>query len=266
MKSLRDWVADRLDGCTPPELAGAVQSLRYQGKLAWDRLELSDSMRSAGFSLFPAEEGGAARAGTAPPSGPDDPDDYPGEVNDQTTGGDTATPLAGPAAGRREPTQPVSASEAGGHRGHNAHAHAGGFVPRKLLHQAGVHAAATRAASRPLPAPDHEPEVARQVREECNELAGRRSRARSTATVRQPLELRKYGVPDMDLSEAIGTMLTDSPQAVMRAVSRKHPGLWRRSILLSRTRGESPMQALYAALERGLAELEGAAGLDQAAA
>jgi hypothetical protein len=75
-------------------------------------------------------------------------------------------------------------------------------------------------------------------------------------TVSQPLELKKYGVPDMTFSEAIGSMLSDDPKAIMRAVSRKHPAMWRRCILLGRATGKSPMQALYAALEAGLEQLE----------
>jgi hypothetical protein len=107
-----------------------------------------------------------------------------------------------------------------------------------------------------VPAPEHEPEIARLVREEVEEKRTRRRSALSTATVSQPLELRKYGVPDMTFSEAIGSMLSDDPKAIMRAVSRKHPAMWRRCILLGRATGKSPMLALYAALEAGLDQLE----------
>jgi hypothetical protein len=295
-------------GCSPAELAASVQSLRYQGKLAWDALELSPSMieqdaapcaagdgsagvcesaaepssiacadgspradcsQSSGSSKVPEAEDGDVRntlsappssnlsseppqpiqppaateapgsaepgvrdgadslieSGAAPsaPSGPDDEDDedYPGGVND--------------AAPALQPQRPFSADR----------------------HRAGVHAAATRAAAKRLPIPAHEPEVAREVREEAEELRARRNRARSTGTVRIPLDLtRKFDLPDMNFSEAIGSMLSDTPQSVMRAVSRKHVDLWRRCILLGRATGKSPMQALYSALEAGLEQLE----------
>jgi hypothetical protein len=271
-----------LIGCSPAELAAAALSLRYAGKMSWDSLELSPSMMdtrsspatcsaaaeaegaaaspapskdTSGSSKVPEAEGGVVRnslsasppsttdapgsaelgvgdgadslieSGAAPsaPSGPDDEDDedYPGGVNDVAPG--------------LQPQRPFNADR----------------------HRAGVHAAATRAAAKPLPIPAHEPEVARQVREEAEELRSRRNRARSTGTVRIPLDLtRKFDLPDMNFSEAIGSMLSDTPQSVMRAVSRKHVDLWRRCILLGRATGKSPMQALYSALEGGLEQLE----------
>jgi hypothetical protein len=270
LRSLREWVAASAGDCSAAELAAAVQALRYQGKLHWDRFELAPSMIETSGAPVPEREGGGdgtpARAvGQTPPSsvssrqreetpqsvgcdegaggegkpilddaGPDDPeDDYPGNVNDAT--GDR----------RRR-------------RGWGANPGAG-FVSRKGLHQAGVHAAATRAGAKPLPAPAHEPEVARQVREEVNEQAARRNRAKSTGTVRVPLELRdRFKLDDLTGSEAIGCMLTEDPKAVMRAVERRHPGLWRRCILLARATGKSPMEALYRALERGLDDIEAA--------
>lgn len=225
-------------------VAAAVQSLRYQGKVKWDRLELSDSMLCSGDTAASAdtlerssgappedkgpEDGGdetrnsAISAITPPPSsGPDDhdgpEDEYPGEVND-------AQPAPTPASTY-------------GHRG-------------------GLHAQASRAYRHPVPAPDHEPEIARLIREEANSSVERRRVARSTATVRQPIECRKFGIPDMDLTEALSSMLSDDPQSIMRAVSRKHPAMWRRVIFLSRALGKTPMQTLYDALERGLDEME----------
>lgn len=233
-------------GLTAAEALVAVHALRFAGKLKWDKLELSPSMLagddpaqgSAGAP--PVEEGGAelqASAVEAPPSGPDDPDDYPGEVNDTA-----ASELQAPVDGRR-------------HNTHNAAGHDGGFVPKRLAHAAGVHAANTRAATRPVAVPEHEPEVARQVREETEETLGRRRWARSTATVSQPLEIRKFG-KDLDFTEGLQTLLVERPQDLMRAIERRHPALWRRVILLGRGRGERPGQALYAALEAGLAALE----------
>jgi hypothetical protein len=157
-------------------------------------------------------------------------------VND-IDGGSCAGTAAGPAAAP-EP-QPVT-----------------GFGSRRQLHSAGIHAANTRAAARPLPAPEHEPEIARLVREECNETAARRSRARSTGTVRQPLELRKFGVPDMTLAESVSSMLVEDPHDLVVVVNRKHPQLWRRVLLLGRAMQLRPAEALFAVIERGLGELE----------
>jgi hypothetical protein len=222
LKTARPWIAERLDGCTPAELAGAVQALRYAGKLAWDSLELSDSMRAAG---------------------PDDHDDYPGEVNDRSTGETSAQPVAPPALPNPEPVAPAVAS---------SRPLCSAATSRKV----GLHTAQTRAGSRPLPAPQHEPEIARQVREEVNEGMARRRLAKSTSTVAQPLELKKFGVADMSLAEGIQSLLAENPQDLIAAVSRKHNVLWRRVIELGRASGQRPSEALYAALERGLQQLE----------
>lgn len=225
---LRRRVAAEVGACSSAELAAAVQALRYQGKLSWDRLSLSPSMieteRAVAPVAAPAEAPPGASAADGPEgsnssaeaSGPDDEDDedYPGGVNDL------------------RPPRPLA--------------------PRRTSVRAGVHAANTRAASRPLPVPEHEPEVARQVREEVEALSDRRRRASSTSTVRQPLEIRKFGIPDLNLGEAIDCMLSQEPQAIMRAVQRTHVDNWRRVILLARATGRTPMQVLFDALERGL--------------
>jgi hypothetical protein len=214
--------------CTAAELSEVIQALRFQGKLQWDRLALSPSMlagavaREETAGALPAAEGGAAPISVSvevPPSGPDDPErDYPGEVNDK----------------KLAPAAPVSTF---GHRGR--------------------HTAQTRAANKPVPPPRHELEVERQVREEANETVGRRQLGRSTATVRQPLELRKFGVPDLSFAEGCASLLAETPQDLMRAIERKHVATWRRVIQLGRARGERPAEALYAALAAGLAALEG---------
>lgn len=278
--------------CSAAELAAAVQSLRYQGKLEWDRLELRESMKSAGAP--PAAEGAGddpARHALASP-GPDDEDDderpapnpYPTETNDEAIEGPARNgpvPAEGPpgdgadAIRHEQPAVPVGrveeprpdpagdqrsraprAAEAAGGGPKAVPPVSGGFVPKALLHQAGIHAAQTRAASRPVPAPEHEPEIARLVREEATEVSARRHRASSTGTVRQPLELRKFGIADLSLAEGIATMLAEEPHDLVVAIARKHPKLWRRIVLLGRARGEQPAQALYAVLEAGLDELE----------
>lgn len=253
-------------GCSAAEAAAAVQALRYQGKIAWGALELSPSMvaqsggeepstQSSSGAALEAEGGGRGRfetvaqtrepppsddeqasgavlsaptraadgpggSGTELLSGPDDdepePDDYPGEVNDQA---------------RERPAFPSTPP--------------GGW--RKASNVAGV---------RPVPVPEHEPEIARLVREEAESATGRRRLARCTGTVRQPLEARKFKIPDLTLHEGVATMLAEDPQDIMRAVQRKHPATWRRVVLLARQLGQSPMQTLYAALERGLDQLE----------
>jgi hypothetical protein len=86
----------------------------------------------------------------------------------------------------------------------------------------------------------------------------RRARSRSTATVRQPLECRKFGVPDLSFTEGVQSLLAEHPNDLMAAISRKHIQTWRRILLLARARGERPAQTLYAVLECGLAELEAA--------
>jgi hypothetical protein len=228
-------------GLSATSVATEVQALRYQGKILWNTLELSPSMSAGdepapGSTIAPIveEEGGVAEPRTEveapPPSGPDDHDDYPGEVND---------------AGSQSPG-----------RHHNAHGHDGGFIPKKLLHKAGVTAAATRAAARPLPVPEHEPEIARLVREEVEEIRTRRRSALSTATVSTPLELKKFGVPDLTFAEGMQSLLAENPNDLMAAISRKHAATWRRVILLGRALGQRPAQTLYACLEAGLAELE----------
>lgn len=251
LKAVRPFVGELVDGCTPAELAAAVQSLRYQGKLSWDRLALSPSMLAGeepapGSAIAPiaAEEGTAAAKSTSPSSGPDDDDDYPGEVNDTTGAGNSAA-LAGPAEGASSPS-PVH-----------------GFVPRRLLHQAGISTAITRAGARPVPVPEHEPEVGRQVREEVEQTMLRRRRATSTATVSQPLELRKFGVPDLNFAEGMQSLLAETPHDLMAAIARRHVALWRRVILLGRARGERPAEALYAALEAGLQQLEEPTATDE---
>lgn len=279
LKAVRPLVAERINGCSPAELAGAVQSLRYQGKLSWTALELSASMIEtagvapsspaegaalAGAAPFNAQDTGwasgtareassasssgdamrdtvrapqregepaagaephaelpaAASTGEEPPapeaSGPDDHDDYPGEVNDAAR----PSPFARP-----------------------------GTI-------GGRHAAATRAGARPAPPPLHEPEIARLVREEAEEAGDRRRRATSTATVRQPLELRRFRLPDMSVVEAVTTIFAEEPHDLVVAINRKHPELWRRILLLGRATGQRPTQALYAVIEAGLAALE----------
>lgn len=275
MGTIRKAIAAELGQCSPAELAAAIQALRYQGKLAWDGLELSQSMieqdaapcaaeggadhtpssTDAAGSAEPVVEGGAEAGRVVPVEVPpsDDPeDDYPGEVNDVAGGAPPAAPAAGPIPPpvvARERPLPAVAHE-------RAVTGSGSFVPKALLHKAGVHAASTRAGSRPLPVPAHEPEIARQVREEAEELRSRRYRARSTGTVRVPLELRKFGVPDLSFGEGVATMLAETPHDLIAAVHRKHPQLWKRVIQLGRAEQRRPAEALYAALERGLDELE----------
>lgn len=120
----------------------------------------------------------------------------------------------------------------------------------------GWHKASNAAGAKPLPVPAHEPEIQRLVREECDYAAERRRRARSTGTVRQPLELRKFAVRDMDLAEGVSSLLVEQPNDLMVAISRKHPQLWRRVLLLGRAEQMRPAEALYAALEAGLDQME----------
>jgi hypothetical protein len=303
MAELRHLVEAELGQCSPAGFAGAVQALRYQGKLSWDRLELSPSMvaqsdgeepstQSCGAPLQ-AEGGAAAAKATSPPSnpgaGPDDEDDedYPGGVNDiaEETGregptGDGPLPAEGearhvpdalrhdqpalPVGGVEEPrSDPADDQPAGAGDGRQTDAGGAkavppltGFVPKPLLHQAGIHAAQTRAAAKPPPAPAHEPEISRLVREEATAAGARRYRARSTGTVRQPLELLALKMPDLSLVETVSSMLAEDPHDLVAAIHRKHPPLWRRILQLGRATGQRPAEALYAALERGLDELE----------
>lgn len=313
---IRAAIAAELGQCTPAELAGAIQSLRYQGKVAWDRLELSPSMTANEDRQDPVEETAGAKPSApavgpegegpfstgCPSSGPDDPEnDYPGEVNDeaeQGPQGNGTLPAEGqagngaerlryvepslPRRGLAQPgTDPASNQRASAQKPDDDPARSGparvppalgrplpaiaheratgetrGFVPKHLLVKAGVHAAQTRAAARPVPTPEHEPEIARQIREEVEGTLDRRRRSTSTATVRQPLELKKFGVRDMTFGEGVASLLAENPNDLMAAITRKHAELWRRVLLLGRATDQRPAEALYAALERGLEELE----------
>ena len=244
MREIRLAIAAETGGCTPAELAAAVQSLRYAGKIAWDAIALSDSMITNGAEQETpaAPEGGAGSRPTdgAPPSSPDpappewapadgpeancaasgpddeDDEDYPGGVNDAEA--------ARPAPQRSPPGGWRKASNIGG--------------------------------ARPSPAPAHETEVQRSIREQAADTVARRRLARSTGTVSHPLELRKFGVPDMDFAEGVASLLVEEPKDLIAAVTRKHPQLWRRVILLGRRAGKRPAEVLFEALEAGLDAIE----------
>lgn len=211
-------------------------------------------------------------------------DPYPGEVNDEAGSGpeaeqggarvepvppesphgDLPLPVREdqptlPQRGVEEPRSDAAANQPAGPVGADqAPAARSAAVPPLNEPKApgGWKKASNIAGARPVPAPAHEPEIARLVREEGNEASDRRRLARSTGTVRQPLEIRKFGIPDLNVSETVTCMLAEDPQDVMRAISRKHPATWRRVILLARATGKTPMQTLYATLERGLELLE----------
>lgn len=223
-------------GCSAPAFAAAVQSLRYQGKVKWNCLELSPSLAANGGGEDPPQQSAGVREPAvdgpegAPSSGPDDEED--GGVNDVAR----ERPLPAPARVR-----------GGGGKG---------FVSKRLLHQAGIRASQTAAARRAPPAPTHEPEIARLVREESTASLARRAQAQSTGTVNQPLELRKFGVPELSVVEAVTSLLAESPHDLVVAVTRKHPALWRRILLLGRATDQRPAAALYAVIEAGLEALE----------
>jgi hypothetical protein len=235
-------------GCSAAELAGAIQALRYAGKVKWECLELSPSMAANGGGEDPPQQSAGVREPAvdgpegAPSSGPDDEEG--GGAADATL---TSPPSnAGPDDEEDDGVNDAAPSAPRLTR----------HTKREVSAPGGWTKASNIAGTRPVPVPAHEPEIARLVREESTAIGERRRQARSTGTVRQPLELKKFGVPDMDLSEALSSMLSDTPQSIMRAVQRKHPLMWRRCILLSRELGKSPMQALYDALEAGLDQLE----------
>jgi hypothetical protein len=193
-------------------------------------------------SAAEGEGGVAAAEQTSPPSiapGPDDEDDD--GVNDSGVEQPVARQAHNLEVAGSSPapaTNKDCAQQRGRGRRHNAHQHDGSFVPKRLLHSAGmIHAATTRGAARPVPVPEHEPEVARQVREEVEEIRTRRRTAISTATVSQPLELKKLGVGDLTLVEGLQSFLAESPNDLMAAILRKHPLVWRRVILVGRARG-----------------------------
>jgi DNA-directed RNA polymerase subunit L len=238
--------------CSAAELAGAVQALRYGGKLKWDALELSPSMidqdtvssrqreetprsvgcdeRAAGGAKPIPDEGGPTAAG------PDDEDDedYPGGVND-IDGGSCAGTADDPAAAP-EP-QPVT-----------------GFGSRRQLHSAGIHAANTRAAAAAAGAGARARDRApgpRGMQRNAARRPGALDRHRPAAA--RAAQIRG---PDMTLAESVSSMLAEDPHDLIVAVNRRHPLLWRRVLLLGRASAERPAQALYAAIERGLDELE----------
>lgn len=310
LAEIRRAIAAELGGCTLGELQAAVQSLRFAGKLDWDSLTLSPSMR-----------------------GPDDDDGYPGEVNDfgsssvqgdDVAGGQIDPSKAKPPANeqqsvspsapghpealaksaaepaQRQPPPPASisaaapphtnpgalpsietdaeqstaavmpgadpnpgASEVGGHSLPGSEpfptARPGQSDRAAGLHQydrakAGRRLTNLRAAQRPMPAPKHESEVARAVREEANDIGQRRRKATSTATVSRPLELVRSG--ELTPVEGITTMLAEHPHDLAGAIGRRHPETWARIIRLGRARHQRPSLTLYDVLEAGLAALE----------
>lgn len=257
-KVLRARVAEMLgDACSPAELAATVLSLRYRGKLEWDRLALSESMKLAA-EVEPALAAASASADVpSTAAGPDDEDDedYPGAVNDRAV----EQPVARPAHNLED--RPASRSEgraaaADGSSPAPATGPSGGFVARSSPRKGSIRGASTRASTRPLPPPRHESELARLVREECNERARRRALARSTGTVRTPVELKPVGPAGLSFAEGVAALLAETPADVMLAIRRKHPQLWRRVILVGRRAEKRSAEALYWALEAGLDAIE----------
>lgn len=95
-----------------------------------------------------------------------------------------------------------------------------------------------------------ESSVRERVEAEAAASGARRRLAQSTGTVSHILDLNP------GLVERIQTELADSPSDLIKAVTRKHPVLWRRAVLLGRATGMSPAGALYRAIEAGLDALE----------
>lgn len=152
-------------------------------------------------------------------------------------------------------------------------------APQRSNPDAVATAAAKRAIAAPAPAATS---VADQVKQEASDAGTRRQLARSTGTVtaaaalpapagetdRLPGRLfdppkeprRRIALPpDLTLVESVQSLLAETPEDLIRAVSRAHPKAWRRLIELGRATGQRPGQAFYAALEAGLDHLEGAA-------
>ena len=97
-------------------------------------------------------------------------------------------------------------------------------------------------AQEPAPQP-----IADQVRAEALQNGKRRRIARCTGRI-HPV--------DLSLPERIQTEMAAEPQDLIKAIHRRHPSLWARSVQLSRQLAVLPATALYQALELGLDALE----------
>lgn len=204
---IRRAIAAEVGSCSQVDLRGAIERLRYQGKLHWSRLELSASM------LLPGE--GASRA---------DPSLMIDEA--PTIAAAAAHPAPDPSTGSGQ------AGEKGLQHGN-----------RQL---AAVRSSAVRAGNRPVPAPTHESEVQRAVREEADVAHVRRVAARAGCGKVVPATL----------TESVATILAEQPADLIVAINRRHKAAWDRILMLGRATARRPGQALYDVLERGLAALE----------
>ncbi len=243
---IRRAIAEETGACSGDDLRAAIDRLRMQGKMHWQRLELSPSMLINQEVRGGQPEAGASGPPAAGPFDDDGPEDeYPGEVNDRSAPARRAQHPPAPQGSGQGVAAPASVSAPEPP------------LPSITAQARGVHGAATKAGARPVPAPAHEPEIQRLVREEATARCDRRRLARSSGTVRQPLGVGLLvGEEPVSLSEAVASLLAEEPHDLIVAINRRHNSAWRRIVMLARATDRRPGQALYDVLERGLAELE----------
>lgn len=288
---IRSAIAGELGACAAQDLRRAIERLRFQGKLHWTTLELAPSMlvdQVKNEALPPAH--GAAADGPVRecrPSGrrvaPTDdpaPSSDPGKSNpagrelyellraegekrglkpsrvSMVVFGNAAQMSIMKGSDRPVRQQTVdkardwlSSAPAATDRAHS---------PIELGHR---RSAASRAGEKLPPAPVHEPEIAKAVREEVETALERGRRASSTATVSRPLEISVAagllsGLGPLSLVETVATVMAEEPHDLILAINRRHKAAWSRIIRLARAAGTRPSQALYDVLEAGLAALE----------
>lgn len=204
---IRRAIAAEVGSCSQADLRGAIERLRYQGKLHWSRLELSGSMMI---------EDTKGASGTAR------------EASSASSSDDAKRDMV------RAPIQ----------------------CQQPAIARRGRRSGVAHAGNRPVPAPAHESEVQRAVREEADAAHVRRVAARAgcgkvVARAEQPA-----GVDDLNPIEFIQSALADTPADLIVAINRRHKAAWNRILLLGRATARRPGQALYDVLERGLAALE----------
>ena len=160
---------------------------------------------------------------------------------------------AAPAAGGHASDLPAlgNPSEAGGGEQHSA-------AEPVAAAEEGVEARLPPAATPspaplapPVPPPSPRPSLAEEVAAEAQATTDRRRGARKLSGL--------HVVAPLTLVERVQTLAAETPADLIAAITRKHPQLWQRAIMLGRACGAMPATVVYDALDRGLTAIEGAA-------
>lgn len=243
---IRRAIAAEGGACAQADLRQAIERLRCQGKLHWSRLELSASM----LSDRPLENRGPPLSKIHPVENPDGPPPDAGSPVPAPQAEADSAADADPASNPKAPPEPgplvALDAQGGGDLGlpGSVTATHSNVAQARAIRRSG----AARAASRRVPGPVHESEVARAVREEADAMQDQRNAARGGG-------VRRVVTP-ISLTEVIQSALADTPSDLMCAINRRHKAMWGRILLLGRATGQRPSQALYDVLEAGLTQLE----------